>query len=258
MLKLATVFYNPSTEDVNYFKKMSNFIDVVAYLNSSHDVDEYSGIMMLGNGTNIGLGAALNMIYSKFDDNCCLLYLDQDSRMSLDDIRILYQNAAIYDLKSTICVPLIVSDKGKSCLFHDFYWRFSWGISSGMLTTCGLVRKLGYFRADYFIDRIDFEFFYRAQKHGVLLQCIKDIKLTQVFGSGENRNRYNKLRHYYQGRNAVLFSLRDSCHPIRGVFFLIIQLAKRLSIAFVKFDTHEIFHYIRGFYAGVKCILPLH
>ena len=94
--------------------------------------------------------------------------------------------------------------------------------TSGSLVSIASWRRIGPFRADYFIDGIDIEWCYRAWSHGYACVLVDELEMVHRWGTpakmrGRREHqiaRQSDLRSYYHFRNA-LYGLRLSHMPWR-------------------------------------------
>jgi len=173
------------------------------------------------NPDNAGIAQALNQGLAFADAQGCqwAVTFDQDSEISADLLATL---ASVWR-----------SAPGENNIFGVNYWnrhheRFRVNgkpgqvalvrktvITSGMMLPLALVKSIGGFREDYFIDSVDHEFCLRARAHGgqVFITC----RSLMVHGFGETSRRrgfrfaaidhYGPVRKYYTARNMLVTAM---------------------------------------------------
>ena len=181
---------------------------------SAHQV---ATIILIENGTNLGIGAALNIgLKTAMHQGCqWLLCLDQDSRCMPDMVRTLLNvywaceprpaigGGNYYDPRNS---KLEVPVQG-----NELYRDQKTVITSGSLVDLAHVHTLGSFRADYFIDQLDHEFCLRARRHGLRVVITRKVVMEHsvgneggarlpIFGRFPN---HSPLRKYYIARNSI-------------------------------------------------------
>ena len=96
--------------------------------------------------------------------------------------------------------------KGSDYSFPDYL------ISSGMLIRNSLVREIGFFRDDYFIDYVDVEFCLRCRDHRLQIAQFAGVQLVHHLGNTQEHlfignkiqaTHHNYIRRYYITRNRI-------------------------------------------------------
>lgn len=141
-------------------------------------------------------------------------------------------------------------------------------ISSGTMTTAKVLRRVGDFDEDFFIDFVDVEWCLRCKRAGVPVYVIPDAVLLHKIGNenvsvGEmNILVHSPIRTYYKVRNSFLlfykkagavFTIRQILPAVLHNFLLIFSVKKKGL--YVKYYLLGILHGIfgvRGKYRGGK------
>jgi len=101
-----------------------------------------------------------------------------------------------------------------------------------MLLNMKLIHKIGVMRDEYFIDRVDNEFCFRARRMGFKIVVLPGIDVEHKLGNitigkilGKKICLYNQspVRAYYRTRNLILFTKENpTFDSIKKCFFTII------------------------------------
>lgn len=130
-------------------------------------------------------------------------------------------------------------------------------ISSGMMTTGEVLRKVGCYDEDFFIDFVDVEWCLRCKKAGIPVFVIPDAVLLHKIGNdnvsmGEmNILIHSPIRTYYKVRNSFLLFYKKA-----GVVFTIRQILPAvlhnfLLIFSVKNKSMYLKYYLLGILHGI-------
>ncbi|HJQ22294.1 MAG TPA: glycosyltransferase family 2 protein [Blastocatellia bacterium] len=186
-------------------------------------------LMVVYNDTNRGLAAALNQgIRLALERRCdWILTLDQDS---FAEARMVAQMLEAYNCAAD--QPSIAIIAPRSVLIADGQARMSPDTAaepavevnlihtSGNLVKAEVFKRVGWFREDYFIDQVDYEFCFRVRKAGfrilisrdaVMRHRLGDLKSARFFGKRVFHSNYSAIRRYYITRNGIILSreIRD-------------------------------------------------
>ena len=206
-------------------------------------------VVLLTNTSNLGIAAALNQ--------GLMLALERDFEWGLT----LDQDTLVYpDLRDTLSTIYVNNDMG-DIIAGGNYWNVhrrknfiscSPGkaaverttlITSGTLLSIALVKRIGGFREDYFIDSVDHEFCLRARAHGCrILMCCKPV-MSQSIGVAKEQNgwisglasfNHSPFRKYFIARNATAtiksYFFREPAWAVRQVCRLVFDFASILLL----------------------------
>lgn len=198
--------------NINEITKISTKIEWIS-------IGENKGI---GAAQNIGISSALNQ---NFD---AVLILDQDSTPPPNMVEGLV--SGIIDLKeqgnNPACIGPEVFNKNskeaytpllnKGVSFDSVYIEKDSMISSGTLIPTDALREIGLMDEELFIDLVDFEWCWRAQKMGYGCYVTKNVRMGHMVGQ-KNITLMgvytllvpSPIRHYYQFRNSLLLMKRN-------------------------------------------------
>ena len=244
-LAAGTVLYHP---DPDLLDRLLHALDrndmhVFVFVNgeTTSAVDDslarISNIDTIRSAANVGLGAGLNEIVRAAEAGgfSHVLLFDQDSSpepglpSALSDCvrRLQIASEPVAAVGPRLVVPpggrykpLRYSKRRRAGLPCGTAVNFL--PTSGSLVSIAAWRRIGPFRADYFIDGIDIEWCYRAWSQGYACVLVDELEMVHRWGvpsakrgrSGHQIARQSDLRAYYHFRNA-LYGLRLTHMPWR-------------------------------------------
>jgi rhamnosyltransferase len=166
----------------------------------------------LGDGSNIGIAAAMNAGVIWSEENGCthLLTLDQDSAFAegalaryKDIISISSsEQIGIYGVNS-------ISLSGPEFSSTNALLEVTDTISSGSIYPLSVFKQCGLFKAELFIDAVDYEFCYRVKRLGYKTVICTDVLMNHELGYPEKTRfgfstvNYSAFRTYYILRNQI-------------------------------------------------------
>jgi rhamnosyltransferase len=127
-------------------------------------------------------------------------------------------------------------------------------ITSGSLVWLGLMKRIGRFREDYFIDSVDHEYCLRARARGykVIISCA--VLMTHSIGRSSMSMRrllapnHSGIRKYYMTRNALI-TIREyySTDPVWAICQVVRLATELVSIVLLESNKREkLRYYFRG------------
>lgn len=253
----TVVLYYPDEKTIAYLNRLSSWIRLVIVDNTPHAHDFSQGkAHYIALNENTGVASALNL-GMKHALSCgaqwCLL-LDQDSRLTRDDVMVLTQELAEcrHD-ELAILAPTYycnnVERYGDVILFDGTYKRSqvsldkkqrqrylaSYVISSGSLVNLKVCEKIGWHDESLFIDFVDIEWGLRARSGGYDIYLTNQVCMQHSIGDRPvNCGRikwvnHSPIRHYYYFRNVFLM-LRKPHVPRQWKLRELVKLAPRFLI----------------------------
>ncbi|MDR0613120.1 MAG: hypothetical protein LBG45_06525 [Dysgonamonadaceae bacterium] len=173
------VIYHPPIDVVdNILSYLPNLDCLIVWNNSLHDKMIFSGIqggsgekiIEMGNGNNVGLGAAYNAAvnYALKHNYDYLLTMDQDSRFKGNDFQE-YLSEITRLREKTIFSPNYIMHGQELYMKQESLIEVDTTMSSGTIYPVCIFKETGLFRDDFFIDSIDIEFSLRAKQNGSVL-----------------------------------------------------------------------------------------
>jgi len=215
-----------------------------------------SGIHVISNKVNMGLGFALNQgiryaIEQGYDWVCTL---DHDSRLSPNFARVMFdaiEGAKRAQVPLAFLSPVYVDEKSgirtaygsrsatvAGCMVADVT------ITSGNLVPVSTFINAGLFDADLFIDYLDYDFSLRCRRRGLFILEVAEAILLHNLGDSEPRTLLGKtffvthhsaLRRYYITRNRIVVFARH-CSYAPG---MTVREATRIGLDFLKVVCFE-------------------
>lgn len=178
-----------------------------------------AGALTFRSATNIGLGAALNVLIEQAtaDGHSHVLLLDQDSGLTPTLPSALLERFRASDTPArplAVLAPRLAPPPGEDYLPIRYAWRdraagtVHFAPTSGSLLSVAAWKAVGPFRADYFIGGIDVEWGFRAWSRGFASVVAEDITLVHRWGTPAAAGTPQILRHsdernFYYIRNAI-------------------------------------------------------
>lgn len=239
MPKIAAVvvLYYP---ELSVLENINSYIDQVDKLFAVDNSDKVNDTLKekiqnlhkseyISNQTNIGIAAALNIGIKKANDGGFeyLLTMDQDSEAPPSMISKLMECFAI-DNKIAIVSPFLHHPKGrnvaytidKPCEQVVTVW------TSGNLIKLNIIKSIGGFKEELFIDYVDHEFCLRLNQMGFKVYVCKNTILKHNLGKIEEVNlifrkvyptNHSAIRLYYRARNR--FYVKQKYKKVSPKFF---------------------------------------
>lgn len=218
---IGITVYSPNQEELLNIKTLYNeSFQFLYYLNSEIDktfFNELDNVEFIGNGTNDGLGVAINSIAERaYQRNFkYLLILDQDTKCNIyelmqnvdDELTHFQKNAVAYHLNSKY---------RKRNKIGDFI------INSSTVFDLENFKKLGGMSSSYFLDGLDYDFCLRSWDQNMFIyslpmmdyfdhNSLQDGLNLKIFNRKFNIRKYSQSRYKeieLSYRNAFLFSIR--------------------------------------------------
>jgi len=222
------VLYNPDKKVIENIKTYLYDINLLYIFDNSEFKNNFildfvkennKKIKYIRPGENKGLGYAYNYVchMAMKEGYNWILIMDQDSYFGNGDlekmINVLEKDSGYFKKSVGILCPVIVYE-GENIRLEkkDEFDKILIGINSGSILNLDAYKKVGNFREDYFLDRIDFEYSLRLNKYGYRILRYRGAFLYHKLGNLEIKNilgfkirvtHHNPLRHYYMTRNAI-------------------------------------------------------
>lgn len=257
----------------------AGFIPIVADNSQTRFVEKSdlsSNSQLIRLGSNQGIAKAQNagIIYALEQNAKFLVFFDQDSNADAELISKLAD--FVKKNESCVAVPLaldketlkeypvqIINRIGyPSDVFvkgENKPQRVDLVISSGMMMSADVIRKVGLYDEDFFIDFVDIEWCIRCKKSNIPIYVLPDAVLLHKIGSknievsGREITVHGAARTYYKVRNSflllykkinVIFAIRQILPALIHNFILIFKVKEKGSYA--KYYLKGIIHGICG------------
>ena len=279
---IVVVTFEPELENLKRLSKCvqdEGFIPVIvdnSIKNKVTQKDVSDGSKIVCMGFNAGIAAAQNagIAYALGLGAEIIGFLDQDSNVDCNLLNCLA--ARLRENKECVVAPVALekdslSEYPSQCLNqfgypYDQYvkdctnpQRVDIVIASGMMTTAEVIRKVGTYDEDFFIDFVDIEWCLRCKKAGVPIYVIPEAVLLHKIGNETVDMHHMKItvhspiRTYYKVRNSFLllykkvgliFSIREILPALVHNFFMIFYVKDKRS--YLAYYFTGIFHGICG------------
>jgi len=186
-----------------------------------YEVEQLPKVTVHYNATNLGIAAALNIgiRYALNAGYSWILTLDQDSRTPQTFIQSMwdaYQDCDKFPkvaiITPTYYDPATATLLRSSKCQNKKYAEIVANMTSGNLVKTSVFRSVGFFREDFFIDYVDYEFCLRLKQQDFLIiqSCFSILehnrgKMSQhsIFGRAALVTNHAPLRRYYIARNRI-------------------------------------------------------
>lgn len=272
-MKLASiiVLYYPGEYLEKNIKSFIDYVDLLLIWHNtpkgdqkSIDLHEYADkVVYLGTGKNEGLGIAYNegVKYLNDKDYTHIMTMDQDSFfINFQNYR--YNVEQERDKTVGIMAPPV--NNREISKWEPFDLKNV--IQSGSIFSIKMLKEIGLFRSDFFIDQIDVEISYRARINGYKCICYCGCNLIQPMGSqrvayfGKSQvsiSDYPALRRFYFTRNSIFLmkQYNNEYSMTDKINFILYEIKSVLKIVLYENDKiDKISALIKGFYFGLLSI----
>lgn len=239
-LSCVVILYNPSEANIEGIKSYINLVDYMIIVDNSDNGTDYhqnfeniSNLELIKLSHNMGLGYALNVGCKRAISKGFkyAITMDQDSKLLKDGFKG-YTETILNRSDVAVLSPQYIIDRKKPIKLKDEINSVLWTMQSACIFNLQILSQLGFFREDFFVDVIDYEFCLRANKNNYSVlknynYAIKHspaiTKYTKVIKIGYGY--CSPLRIYYQSRN-----LRAITQQYKHLKIKILLLIKFLKI----------------------------
>ena len=178
-------------------------------------------------GENLGISYALNYAAEQCQGLRYLLTMDQDSSFEPGDVA-RYKKKIGERMEQNIAVFAVREEGARKNIEPDRYVKRV--ITSGSVIDLSIMRKIGDFDEELFIDSVDFEYCYRAASNGykilrfgdiVLNHHLGELQVCKRFGKERVLHVHNAIRRYYITRNNIYLLKkypRRNFSKFKGIF----------------------------------------
>lgn len=225
------VTYNPNVDELKEnIESVINQVGGICIVDNSTDatrqeevlaIQEEGTLHVISNKGNFGIAFAQNigMKWALDKGYDAFFLLDQDSKLMEETVLKLIgeYNYLLDQNKKVACIGPLAFDRDKS--EDNVYHSYGSGderiievpqtLSSGSLIPKNAFINIGGMEEDLFIDLVDYEWCWRAEKKGYSTYVTKEVKMAHRLG--EDRYHFlgmsigvpSPVRHYYQFRNTL-------------------------------------------------------
>lgn len=211
--------FNPDEKIINRIESILPFVAQIYIVDNSNSPNDklknhfqdQKKVEYIFNGDNIGIAAAMNIgIKKALDQNFVyLLTLDQDSEFESKSFENLI-SAIKPDQKIAIYSPFHKNKYFTNPPETDDIQEVSDIMTSGNILSLDAVKKVGYFKEEYFIDYVDIEYCLRLRKFGYkimrvnnsfLIHSEANLSRRKILGFVVYPPNHKPFRWYYKIRN---------------------------------------------------------
>lgn len=258
----VVVLYNPTNGDLQNINSYIEYVDKLYVVdNSDKPLKETfdKKIEYIFNNGNLGIAKALNIGVEKAinDGYNWLLTLDQDSVLNkgiFEEVFKVIENEDTSD--AAIITPWHKTklDVEKPTQKIDYPLDV---MTSGNFVNLDVVKKIGNFKDELFIDGIDIEFCLRIKKYNykiIRLNYIEmehnlgDIEYHKLFGKNWMCTNHNYIRNYYMARNYRY--IKDEYIDVAPEFCKTLVKYKGIMFKIFMFEKDK-YRKIRNIFRGI-------
>ena len=259
--------YNPDEKKFFYcYNSIKDQVDQVIVADNSEqkndfiiNIDKIDYIKLYNQGIAKAQNEAMKKALHTNPD--FIVFSDQDSIFETNYIsKLIELYDKIGDKKLAAITPFIIDDKTKEQLLFvkrksifrikfdiadkeiDFF-RVNEAINSGLFVNVSCLKDIGLFDEKLFLDWVDFEWCWRAQKKRYNIYGTKIVKLSHDLGNdkkkfmGKNYTLNHDYRYYYIIRNGIFLSLRSNFNVFLKLNILFNTL--RYLFGFILFSHNK-------------------
>lgn len=212
---LVVVWYNPTDEEKGNINTYIKYVDKIYIIDNSEKENEYKKnkkIQYQFNNENLGIAAALNMAveYAIKDGYEWLITMDQDTNFQNDDISKILNYISQNNMDKVGIVSPWHNTKlhvAKPTESIDYPLDV---MTSGNFLNLKVLKKVGGFKEELFIDGVDIEYCLRLHKKGYKVVRLNDYEIIHNLGNICYKKvfkkelvclNHNYIRDYYKIRN---------------------------------------------------------
>lgn len=282
MINAIVTLYNPDESVIEHVKEYAAQTDrVVLCDNSSDDHSEmFKGIPSAVYTTehkNLGLSGAFNRVLKDeqygWSDDDYVIFFDQDSSIKEDHINALvteYKNLLKNRLKVGCLIPSIynlssnqIYQQSKLQKIGEKTYVTDAVQTSSMLTRYGVLRSVGFWNEDLFLDLCDWDLCWRMQSHHYKVCYTEKVVFYHKIGNKEvsagvvRAKEGAPIREYYQTRDCLKLIGKKYTPAkyrarfvaqvtVRPILHLVMLPDKGERAHYVSKGLHDYFHHING------------
>ena len=253
----VVVLYNPNSDVVNNIKTYISQIHYLFIVDNSDSENKNllntfgltNKVKYIFNRDNLGIARALNIAVDEAikDGYQFLLTMDQDSYFEGESINTLIRHLENYDIVG-IFSPFHRNKFQSKYPGKSELEEVSNVMTSGNILNLNIVKKIGHFREDYFIDYVDIEYCLRLRKNGFKIIRVNSSVLIHNEANLDKKNffsltfypqNHSAIRWYYKVRNYLY--MKNEYNTLFGTYFDVEKRNVRNSILkIILFESEKI------------------
>lgn len=265
---LVTLYYPDDSVRKNAVQ-LSMLVDKAVLLDNTPDCDNSSLFADMHNveyvafKKNCGLSEAFNHCLKTLKENCYIVFFDQDSWCPEN---LMAQLKADYEIcremlgEQGIIGPVyfeknvgkIMLPKRKKVIADGLY-AVSSIITSGMFTELEVMKRIGFWNEEIFLDMADWDVCWRVKNAGMFCCLSENAILTHKLGksnhniAGFRLEEWSAFRSYYQIRDC-LYLLKKNYTPLkfRMKFISMLSIRPLIYFVFLLDKTKRIYYFMKG------------
>lgn len=251
-LSAVVVWYNPTNKEKENINSYIKYVDKLYIVDNSEKENAFENnkkIHYVFNGENLGIAKALNIgadlaLKEKYD---WLLTMDQDTSFKNDDVKKIFEYIKNNDMKNIGIVSpwhdtKLHIQKPKEEIDYPIDV-----MTSGNFLNLKILKKIGGFKDEYFIDGVDIEYCLRLKKYNYKVMRINKFSIKHNLGNISYKHflkkellclNHNYLRVYYRVRNYNY--IKQEYHDIAPEFCNILVKIKALVWCIIFYENDKI------------------
>lgn len=251
-LSAVVVWYNPTNKEKENINSYIKYVDKLYIVDNSEKENAFENnkkIHYVFNGENLGIAKALNIgadlaLKEKYD---WLLTMDQDTSFKNDDVKKIFEYIKNNDMKNIGIVSpwhdtKLHIQKPKEEIDYPIDV-----MTSGNFLNLKILKKIGGFKDEYFIDGVDIEYCLRLKKYNYKVMRLNKFSIKHNLGNISYKHffkkellclNHNYLRVYYRVRNYNY--IKQEYHDIAPEFCDILVKIKALIWCIIFYEKDKI------------------
>lgn len=251
-LSAVVVWYNPTNKEKENINSYIKYVDKLYIVDNSEKENAFENnkkIHYVFNGENLGIAKALNIgadlaLKEKYD---WLLTMDQDTSFKNDDVKKIFEYIKNNDMKNIGIVSpwhdtKLHIQKPKEEIDYPIDV-----MTSGNFLNLKILKKIGGFKDEYFIDGVDIEYCLRLKKYNYKVMRLNKFSIKHNLGNISYKHffkkellclNHNYLRVYYRVRNYNY--IKQEYHDIAPQFCDILVKIKALIWCIIFYEKDKI------------------
>ena len=262
---LVTLYYPDDSVRENIIQVLG-LVDAVILLDNTPERDNSRLFSDVHNATyvafkrNCGLSGAYNYCLKSIEKNCYVVFFDQDSwcpENLIEQLRTDYEVCRKRLCRQGVIGPAyfeknagkIILPRRKKKIKSGLYEVRS-VITSGMFTELDVMRRIGFWNEEVFLDMADWDVCWRINKAGMFCCLTENAVLSHKHGKGVHRfagvtiEECAPFRIYYQIRDG-LYLLGKNYSPLKfRLKFVLMLIVRPIVHLLVLPEKRERIHYL--------------